>query len=190
MAHPSRKDNVEKLLSVLGRDTPVSMDYESKGLLWNCVESWKLHDKNADFHCVLQDDVELTSDFKEKIEYHITKSHQEFGDLAYTFCLMNRPRFKGAVEEAKQKGLDYTLLNNLHTGNSICLPVKYINEMLKHYNTLDLPLDDARINSWVKKKGLKVYVPLPNLVNHLNPPSLHNYNKSALSSRVSIWFKK
>lgn len=189
MAHPSRQKNVDKLLSILG-DVPVSMDYESKGLLWNCVESWKLHNPKAEFHCVLQDDVELASDFREKAEYHVLNGKSKYGELAYIFCLMNRKRFKQPVKDAIKRNADHILLNNLHTGNSICLATKHINDMLSRFNDIDVWADDQRINHWVNKRGLKVYIPIPNIVNHLNIKSLHSHNKSDIKTRVSINFDK
>jgi GR25 family glycosyltransferase involved in LPS biosynthesis len=191
MAHPKRDEFIPYLKKVLGYTTPMAYDKDSKGLLWNCLEAWKLYDKSADYHCVIQDDVLFATDFKERVQQHVEFAHnQTNGEVALILCMMNRPRFRKNVREAKRDGKNYTWLEHLHTGNSIILPVKYIEEMMEFYKTLTFPLDDKRIDTFVSKKGLKVYCPLPNLIEHRKEPSLHNYNKSSFDSRVSIWFDK
>jgi GR25 family glycosyltransferase involved in LPS biosynthesis len=183
MAHVDRQDHLHYYRKILG-DIPVAMDNGDYGLIFNCLRAWRLYDLKADYHCVLQDDLLLTTNFLRKLQHHLSKGHP-----VYHLYLGNRSRFKPYVAKALKHNIDHVLLNNVHSAQAIVMRTELIQPMLEHYKTSNEPLDDMRINNFIRKNKLKVYFPLPNLVEHLNPKSLHNLNKSALNTRVSICFE-
>jgi hypothetical protein len=180
MMHPSRKHLLPYLLETLGKDTPVSMDTDNN--IWHtCREAWKLHNPKADYHFVIQDDVLFTDDFHNKVKKLLTK-----GEYVYNLYL-GRPRLKKTVFECKRKGRNHIIANHIYHEIALGIPTKYINEMIEYGDSINAE-HDKHINNFIRSKGLKVYFPLPSLINHRADKSLHPYNKGSYKA-VATWFE-
>lgn len=173
MAHESRERYFNYLREKLG-DVPFSIDKigeENIGIWENCKRSWKLYDKNADYHVVIQDDAIIGNDFINKA----IKEIEAHPGNAFSFYFGNRKRFKETAEKAdKQNGIT---MHWLSWGVAICLPVNQIEKMIKYCDKLPERLkkhDDTMIANFLKSIKMPVWYPMPSLVDHRNEDTLMN----------------
>jgi len=179
MCHPSRAHLLPYLWEKLG-NVPVAMD--EKNNIWDtCKRAWKLHDPTADYHFVIQDDAIIGHDFYERLQKVVSN-----GEYVYNLYL-GRPRLVHKVLKCKEEGIDHLI--EPHTYHEIALgfPVKYINEMIEYGDKIN-SVHDRFLNEFKREKGLKVYFPLPSLIDHRAEPSLHNYNRGHYKP-VATWFE-
>lgn len=185
MAHPQRKSFVESLLKQLSLMN-IGVSWDEKNNIWDtCRRAWLLHDKAADWHLVLQDDVILCKNFITKVNELINK-HSRNNNI-FSLYLGNREKFSKDVNRLKPKG-GLLVKKNIHHEIALCFPTKKIIDMLNYCDSLN-PDTDKVINQYVNKNNLDVIIPLPTLINHRNDiASLHTLNKSSIVTRKSIWF--
>jgi len=182
MAHPSREKFIPYLQEKLGGNIPVSMDSESKGIIWNCKNAWKMYDKEADWHIVIQDDAIICENFREKAIEAINKSFHDmlkytdgkknafdyvpefYNTTVYNFYYGTRVALKQEAEQGLKDG--YVMSNRPRWGVAICMPTVLIDEMLEYFETLNNQQDDERISRFINMKGMRVYFPMPSLVDH------------------------
>lgn len=185
-AHNTRVDHIDYYKTVLS-DFDVELDDVSRGMVENCYMAWRSwEDSKADYHLVLQDDLLITSNFYEKLMVHLSKGY----DVYHLYLGQNKKRLNKYWKNAIKEGKDHILLDDIHAAQAVCIKTKHIPEMLKVCRSLDYPVDDMRINKFVRSNGFKVYFPLPCLVEHLNGESLHNFNKSPKNKRVAVWYEQ
>jgi hypothetical protein len=165
MAHPSREKFIPYLKEKLG-EVPVSMDIESKGLIWNCLNAWKMFDPTADLHVVIQDDAIVCNNFKEKAEKIIEQYVNEYPTVmtCFNFYYGTRVAFRQEATEGLKAG--YIIKDRPCWGVAICLPTKLIPEFIKYYEHLHDRQDDTRISRFLKSRNIPVYFPMPSLIDH------------------------
>lgn len=163
MAHPSRAEFFPYLSRCLG-DVPFSIDKDNRGVWENCKRAWRQYNRDADYHCVIQDDAILCEGFVEKATEFVKKHHVENEDRAFSFYFGNRSADLDQAKRAMQVG--WTVKRVPTWGVAICLPVKLIPEMLEFCDTLYERQDDTRIGKFLKHRDIKVYFPMPSLVDH------------------------
>ena len=159
MAHPSREKFFPYLREKLG-DIPFSIDETGIGVWESRKRATLMFDPTADYHLVLQDDAIICENFKELAEKTIGNN----GKYVYNFYYGRR---RNRVKEAKhgeKKG--YVISDKVTWGVAICFPTKLIPEMIKYCDKLTAPQDDHRIGLFVRHKGIKVYFPIPSLIEH------------------------
>lgn len=165
MAHPSRERYFPYLEERLG-DVPFSIDRENAGLWANCRRAWLAHDPDAQFHVVIQDDAIVCDNFRSRAEKAIRDAGQamEGRPFALSFYHGNKEEF---AEEARQ-GLarGYVVRERPGWGIAICLPTALIPDMVAECDTFDMPQDDERITKFLLGRGIKVYFPMPSLIDH------------------------
>ena len=163
MAHPSREKYFNHLRERLG-DVPFSIDSESKGLVWNCENAWKLYDPSADYHVVIQDDGIICENFRERAEKIISEAVKENGEICFNFYYGIRVALKQEAAEGLKKG--YVISDRPRWGVAICIPTKLIPEMICFYEKLTDKQDDTRIGRFILSKKLPIYFPMPSLIDH------------------------
>lgn len=190
MAHKDRREYLPYLKAHLGADTPVSLDRGDWGLVEAHRRAWGLADPSYDYTFVIQDDVELASNFLDKAQFHVDQGVENCGGgIAFHFYLRNSPRFRKKIIQWKKKKQNCVILPHLYSGNSIGIRSKIVTDMLDFFDTMDVNSGDQRINAFLNDRDIPVYFPLPNLCEHRNIPSLHSRNSSPEETRVSVWFE-
>jgi hypothetical protein len=159
MATESRRELAEKLSASLG-GIPISYDNGS-GIWWNRVNAMKLCGNDCDFVCVLQDDAIPCKDLINKLSFVINDNN-----MAYSLYFGNRKNMKELAEEGLKKGglkLDW-----LSWGVAIVLPTRIISDLITFGDKLRRydRHDDTKISKYLQKIGMKIYYPLPSLVDH------------------------
>jgi len=161
MAHPSREKYFGYLKEQLG-DVPFSIDTKSIGVWPNCKRAWQMHDPSADYHVVIQDDAILCENFIEKA-IEVLEKNKDRG-TAFSFFYGTRQDW---VEEGKKGMQDgFVIRKNLKWGVAVCLPVSKINYMIAHADTMTIKQDDTRIGRFLQFIDMRVYYPMPSLVEH------------------------
>lgn len=182
MAHPSRVDFIPYLKEKLG-DVPIAWD--EKNNIWDtCRRAWLLFDPKADYHFVIQDDAIIGKDFKKNLEKLVDGSDQVYN------LYIGRPRFVAEVRNAQKKGLDHLLKTNIHHEIALGFPTKRVKEMVEFVdkrNEKEEVQHDRFINTYVTAKKLKVYFPMPSLIDHRNHGSLHKLSRGNYVAKAT-WF--
>lgn len=166
MAHPSREKFFPYLKEKLG-DVPFSIDHESKGVWPNCRNSWMLHDPDAIFHLVVQDDAIICDKFIERATEVIYEAFHRMNagaEFAVNFYYGRRGNLTEQSKKALEKG--WTTRNSPTWGVAICLPVHHIKPMLEYAERFSYPQDDARIAAYLKHENIHTYFPMPSLIDH------------------------
>lgn len=157
MAHPSRTEYISSLREKLG-DVQVAYD-KGRGMWKTCKAAWKMYDREADFHVVIQDDAIVCDDFYER-----AKKILEVDYAAYSFYFSNSPALVSMASKGMRAG--YVLRPKLHWGVAVCLRTSLIEEMIEYCDKLNDWQDDVRIKKFLEMMHLPVYCPLPSLVSH------------------------
>jgi hypothetical protein len=166
MAHPKREAFFPYLKEKLG-DVPFSIDHKSAGVWPNAKKAWSLYNPEALFHVVIQDDAIVCEDFHNRAEREIVKAFKNLKgglDFAVSFYFGNRGTLKGIAQEGKEQG--FAIMGRTPWAVAICLPTNVIPEMLQFCDSLPMPQDDVRIGKFLRSQGMKVYFPLPSLIDH------------------------
>jgi mannosyltransferase OCH1-like enzyme len=168
MAHPSRMHFFSDLQKKLNIPMSLFAVDENNNIVGNCKAAWRLHDKDADFHVVIQDDAIICNSFKDRAERFIAEMEvlrQEEDDSVYVYNLFTGMTYSPDIsQDDLQKGYFITYRNR--GGVALCLPVNQIEPMLEFYDTLKIRHDDERISQWIIKNKFKVCFPLPSLIDH------------------------
>lgn len=162
MMHPSREKFLPYLKDKLG-DIPVSMD---RGIsIWDTSKrAWLKYNKTATHHCVIQDDAIIGKDFIKRAEEEI-KKHP---DIAISFYRGWRRNVTAEMIDEWTKNGGY-LTNWLSWGLAVCLPVGHIEAMIKNGEAMPKRYenhDDTKIAKYLTKNKIKVWYPIPSLVDH------------------------
>lgn len=162
MAHPSRRDNVLKVLKQLGADESIVIydDRENGGdALYTARKAWlSTFDSNVTHRLVLQDDVLLCDNFLEIVKDIINTLSDNVISLFSTI----------PVDLVKRKKCCYKKYDNL-SGVAIIMPVIYIKDCWKWIdeNRNDCLCDDIMISKYCNKHGIKTYTTIPSIAQHL-----------------------
>jgi hypothetical protein len=165
MAHPTREKYFPYLKKRLG-GVPFSVD-QKNCLLENSKASWRLYDRDVDFHVVIQDDSIVCDNFKERAIAFINEQEERRINerrpiQGYNFYFMKEKNETLKVENG-------CYMDNVTRGGvAICLPVKIIEAMLIEFDKQTSRHDDDRISAFMKKNGYKMCFPVPSLIDHKN----------------------
>ncbi len=170
MGHPSRAAFIEELQQQLA-PAPLSVD-TGFGIVENCARAWELYDPRATHHVVIQDDALVCRDFRARAEAFIERMQELHGheDRAISFYYGTRKRLLSAAAEAMKVG--YAMRVNVGWGVAICLPTRLVPELVASIRAGSAPQDDERMNGFIRSRGMRIYYPMPSLVDHRRGPSL------------------
>ncbi len=178
MAHPSRKEYVDYLLTKIDAD----VIWDETNNVWDtrrrCLEDHLNKDK--DFAITIQDDALIADDFKKKAERVIC---DKYGHRAYNFFYM---KGRHPIEEffvAKNRGgvIKGLFVNEI----AFAIPTNIIPELIIACDGAD---SDAPLAKYISKK-LKTYYPLPSIADHRTIESIYYGNKANTKERVAWWFE-
>lgn len=167
MAHPKRKDNVNKLFLQLTKDFPTKIIWDKKNNEWDtgkrCLEAAT---SACDWTLIIQDDAVLTPFFKENLE--------KVGGIVKnptSLYLGKHNKTNGVIGKIVEdaKGYSFLALVECLHGVALLLPTKDCQEIAKEENSLDY---DKKIGNFYKKRKVPIYYTLPSLVDHNDCGSL------------------
>jgi hypothetical protein len=175
MAHPSREQFFDYLRKRLD-NPPFAID-QNNNLIENCKAAWRMHDPEAGFHAVIQDDAIVCENFKYMATGFIARMENQritAGELPYAYNFFTIVSTQVKLSEYR----GYSIEQRNRGGVAICLPVNQIESMLEFYDTLTDKHDDYRIGQWLLKMNFKTCYPIPCFIDHDdNNPSLCSHPK-------------
>lgn len=179
MAHPSRAKLVLEMLGELGREVPAYWDCEGppsgnadRG--WRTARrAWQLHDPDADWHLLLQDDAWPCADLLAGLERALEHVPPE----AVVSPYLGRggitpPRFHTLAADAERARTPWIVSSKLLWGVSVCLPTGLISEMVERADRMTGVTDDMRIAGWAERRHIPVWYTWPSLVDHRQVESI------------------
>lgn len=182
MAHPVRKDEAERLQSMLDRDVEIIYDrvaVPSKNPLqrWaNGRRCWEAHDPSADWHMVIQDDALVSKDLLAGLEKALEQLGPEGLVSAYTGQgKPHQTHIHKALANAVDKGHSWVSTKSLCWGVAIIAPVPTIPDMLRwcSHGSRRMSNYDFRIGVYYRDVlKWRSWYTVPSLVEHSDSPSL------------------
>lgn len=190
MAVPSRAQHVPTIAARLGQPLRVSVDNDRRGPWWGWRSAWDTsaaHDPDATHRAILQDDVDLCGDFH----------------AALTACVAARPGEpvsaflpRKSVETAHARGLRWVSTRRFLWAQCLVLPVDLGAEALAWIASRESSApewghhDDVRLAAAFNAFGRRVFVPVPNLLDHIGDAiggSTLGHNGPAARRRARVW---
>lgn len=177
-AHPARRPWVEALVTELGPEVRVAWAEPPYATATDWRPIWRTKraaliaglDRDAPFHCVLQDDAVLAPDFVARLERLV-----DAGPFLY-MLFFRKKRAYPAINKLADLMLGdggFVTTSGPILGPGLVFPRATIAPIVA-FGDADPGLDgdDDRIRRWVRATGHPVYVPLPSLVDHREGRSL------------------
>ncbi len=196
MAHPDRAEHVHRMreqfhTEELDRIVPVSWDTEGKpsgnsDRVWrNARRGWELHDPNADWHALIQDDALPCPDFLPALERALEHVPDDAVVSPYLGSGRNVPiRWEALARAATTAGASWVRTEKLMWGVCIVLPVKLIGEMVEWAERRTGIPDDMRVAGWAGRRSAEVWYTWPSLVDHAPVPSLTKHRAADRRARL------
>jgi len=176
MAHPTREPEVTELQAALDRPVPVAWDPNptpspDPARRWvTGRQAWELHDPEADWHLVLQDDAVVCPDLLAGLEHALTELGPE--GLVSAYSGAGRPDQKSvhrALGQAERRGYSWLSTWSLNWGVAIIAPVATIPDMLDWCSqpARSKRNYDLRIGQYYRDiQGWRTWYTHPSLVDH------------------------
>jgi hypothetical protein len=183
MAHPDRAEQVAELLDHLGR--PVRVHYDTEGpasgnadRVWRTARGgWLMHDPDADYHLLLQDDAVVCQHLLTGLE--VALEHVPPGAVVSPYLGRGGAtphRWRTMAADANRLGASWVVSSKLMWGVGIALPVSRIAEMIDMVDRWVHVTDDMRVAGWAEKTRTEVWYTWPSLIDHRPVPSLTKHH--------------
>jgi hypothetical protein len=192
MAHPSRGEMVDELLSSLDREIPVSWDGPPDNLplperVWrNSRRTWSMADPGSDWHLLLQDDVVVAKDLLAGIELALEWVPDRIGIVQF-FIGKYRPLgpvFVNLGTEADRIGATWIEHRSMCWGVAQAVRTPTIPAMLKWCDGRRGMADDSRVGRYYRDVlHQRTWYTWPSLVNHRDGPSLVHHGAGRTAQR-------
>jgi hypothetical protein len=170
MAHPSRADMVDELLSTLDRPVKVVWD-EKQDRHDTGIRAMEAFDPSCSHHLVIQDDVLPCADLLAGTERALKYVPQ---DVPLSLYLGRVKPFRHAVTAAVSKahGASWITMNGIYWGPGIVLPTAVIPEMSAWFRRATVTNYDRRMSRWFESRKIRCWYTWPSLVDHRGDESL------------------
>lgn len=167
MGVPSRIDNIRKTQSILEiPDDHIFIDEKRMGCVANAKRAWALP-TNKDFVLLLQDDIELCTDFLSYCN-KIVNAHPEA--VISLFCL-NLTSRRSVTGELPTKS-PYVSIPWV-SGQGIILNAKDVKPCLESWDP-NGKNDDMQVEKWAKANGKTILTTIPCIIQHIGYQSVYD----------------
>jgi hypothetical protein len=172
MAHPSRALWVQELWNAIG---PVPTAWDEKRDEWDTGRrAWELHNPNADWHLVLQDDVLVTADLLSRTTELLTGL--EHNGPVSLYLGAGRPMQPRVLQAIEQQRDGWVTLPWLIWGPAIVLPTRHIGQVLELGDQYTYGYD-KRLAQYHKQRHIPCLHTWPSLVDHRDQGSLLGHDR-------------
>lgn len=195
MAHPAREEWVGELLEALGREVPVPVSWDTAGppssnleKQWaNASRAWGMHDPDADWHMMVQDDAIVVPDLLAGLEKAL--DHVPPNVVVQPYIGTKQP-YAGLVSRkvaaADEMDASWISMPSLMWGVAVIVPVSEISGMLAWCSHPERRTwaDDKRVGRYFRDVlGWGCYCPWPSLVDHRQGPSISGHDNGGRRAR-------
>lgn len=175
MTHPSRLGAARRLCAALAPiHARVAVDPEpdaAPGAMRSARLAWAAADPDAGHHMVVQDDVELSDGFADAVAASVALHP----DAAISFFAEWGSRTAALVRLAALSGASWVpMINPYVPTQALVLPSRLAADLAAFLRgeTADDEPDDEAVLRFLERRGTRMLVSVPNLVEHLDLPSL------------------
>ncbi len=200
MAHPDRSLQVARLRESLQHPSRVAFDMDGQPSrdperIWSTARrAWEMHDTDADWHVLLQDDAVVAANLMEELPHAL--AHVPRDAVVSLYLGTGRP-LAGAwgqvVKEAREVNASWITAPRPMWGVGLVMPTHLIAGMVRYCNTQRGIPDDMRLGRWVQRSKLETWYTWPCLVDHPDGASLvgHGAGRTAhcfrSDARGCVW---
>jgi hypothetical protein len=184
MAHPDRSDLVTDLVERLDRPVPIYWDPEgppsgNKDRVWRVArEAWSMHDPDAGYHVLIQDDAVPCADFLAGMELALDHVPGDVLVCPYLGRGRNVPlRWARMAEEADTTGASWVRSHTLMWGVSIAVPTAMVPGMIEWCDRKAGMPDDMRVGRYFQSLRIDTWYTWPSLVDHRPVDSLTKHRQ-------------
>ena len=192
MAVEERREQVDRLVSRIGGDVHVFVDVERLGCWHGWRETWALcarAEPDATHIAVLSDDLAVCAEFRGTLTQLVAaRPHAAISGWL--------PRDQ--VELAQADGLRWASTRVLQFVQCVVLPrelgeraISWIDAHESRFGAQWGPWDDERLKAFMRDQGLEVFVPVPNICDHLSGDgtiaSTFGHRFAPESARARVW---
>jgi hypothetical protein len=176
MAHPSRREQVGRLLKRLDGDIPVVVVWDRKNDRWDTGKrSMLAYNPDCTHHLVIQDDVLVCNDLLAGVKQALENVPDDAPLCLYIGT--RRPKehlVARTAAQAESVKASFVTMKTLNWGPGICVPTRMIPQMIEYSDKLtDIQNYDRRLSRfWQLGVGTRVWYTWPSLVDHDDGPSL------------------
>lgn len=149
-------------------DVPVAMDNGIKGLWKNCKDAWLLHDKDAEWHLVVQDDSIVCDDFRKRAEAILN----EIGDKDCVVAFYVGDLLKPNIDKAIKNGENHIAHRRIINEVALCMRTKHIKRMVRFCDAKKAK-NDRHIETYCRMNNVPIHYPIPSLIDHRLDPSVY-----------------
>lgn len=178
MTHPSRQQSADRLVQA-HPDLPMQIvtDPNPDGppaALRTARRAWAALPETATHHLVLQDDVRGTAE----LGWHVRSAVTAMPNTPLCFFTEWGSKTAQLSRLAALAGCHWARIpDHLHTSQAILLPAAIVADFLAHVETPGVAADDTVADAdvlfgFLRDRGLEPLVAVPNLVEHIEVPSL------------------
>lgn len=152
--------------------------------VWRTAKrAWQLHNPEADWHLLLQDDAILTPGLMDTLVGAL--EHVPPRCIISLYAGTGRPIpwvWQKLSEQADVAGASWIVGPRSMWGVALLLPVPVIGEMIAYCDTQHGIPDDMRVGRWARRQRYEAWFPWPCLVDHPDDESLvgHGAGRHAL----------
>lgn len=173
MAHPSRAEMVDRLLSELDRPAKVVWD-EINDRHDTGIRALEAYDPSCTHHLVIQDDAQPCRDVLAGIEQAV--AYVPDGCPA-SFYLGRVKPFRRAVQGVVDRAGDasWIVMDGIYWGPAIVVPTGVVDDLAKWYRGptgRGVTNYDRRVSVWFEKRKRRCWYSWPSLVDHRGDDSL------------------
>lgn len=176
MAHPKRIEMVGELRAALDRDVPVVWD-EVNDRHDTGIRSLEAFDAAADWHVVIQDDVEPAPDLLAGIEQALAHVPAE---CPVSFYIGRVRPFAAKVQRAVQAAGDdvsWIVMDDIYWGPCLAIPTAVIPDISEWWHRSQVTNYDRRLSRWFAHPSRRrpCWYSWPSLVDHRGDESLSGH---------------
>lgn len=179
MAHPDRAHLVDELLDSLDVRAKVAFDTGGKPSrdperIWqNAKKAWGMHDGDADWHVVLQDDAIVAKNLMQCLPSALGR----VPDMGMVSLYVGDGRPMSSLwgrlaDAARACEASWIVGPRSMWGVGLAIPVRLIGGMVEYCSRLRGIPDDMRIGRWGRRAGVETWFTWPSLVDHPQGGSL------------------
>ena len=169
MAHSARYDTAVDLAQSLGAG--LALDDGTLGETRNGDHAWACHDRDADFHVVLQDDALPIPGFAVHAAAALAARPESLVSFYVGTGRPRQPRVSTAIARAQTDGCAWLSAETLLWGVAVALPTEHVTGFLDWAAGCALPYD-RRLGAYATHAGLPIHYTHPSLVDHADGPTL------------------
>lgn len=180
MAHPARADYVAELKASLDRDVPVAWAANAEPSKrpedrWRTGRlAWEMHDPEADYHLVIQDDAVVAGRLLDSVERML--NHVPGDGPISLYLGTKRPVqqvYLDLIRQADEQRASWICARSISWGVAILAPTRTIPAMLRWGDTRHSMAYDMRVGRYYRDQLRQpAWYPWPSLADHRTGPSL------------------